>query len=150
MTIISSTREQGSILVYALLVITFLSGLAAYLSAISSPIIFEMTDTQKLLQVDLLNDSARNIYSTAVCQKLNNIKYNLSTTTANTVLNKHKNIKFKKNNDTIYEFTLTSSSSTIAYPNVISTITDKIKFSKSSSPNRTFKFYVNIDKCPLF
>lgn len=151
MTNTTSNHEKGSILVYALLVITFLSGLAAYLSAISSPVIFEMTDTQKLLQTDLLNDSARNIYSTIVCQKLYNIKDNLQTSTANDVLSKYNNIKLKKEEEA-YEFTLTPGGSSIPDnqqpPEVNSIVTNKVKFSKSPSSNRTIKLHIVLKQCP--
>ena len=61
-------HEQGSVLVYALIVITFLSGLAAYLQTMSDPMIFQTKDTQQILSTDYLADSMENILS-ELCEK---------------------------------------------------------------------------------
>ena len=54
-------NEQGSVLVYALIVITFLSGLAAYLQTMSDPMIFQTKATQQILSTEYLADSLENI-----------------------------------------------------------------------------------------
>lgn len=61
-------HEQGSVLVYALIVITFLSGLAVYLQTMSDPMIFQTKDTQQILSTEFLADSMENILS-ELCEK---------------------------------------------------------------------------------
>ena len=54
-------QEQGSVLIYALMIITFLSGLAAYLQTMSDPMIFQTKDSQQILSTEYLADSLENI-----------------------------------------------------------------------------------------
>lgn len=67
-TLPAERNEQGSVLVYALIVITFLSGLAAYLQTMSDPKIFQTKDTQQILSTEYLADSMENILS-ELCEK---------------------------------------------------------------------------------
>lgn len=55
---ISSRNEQGNILLYAVIAITFLAGLSMYLQKMSDPMLFQTNDTKKLLTTEYLTSSS--------------------------------------------------------------------------------------------
>lgn len=92
----SNKKEQGSILVYALVIITFMSGLAAYLQTMSDPMIYESSDTRQILSNEYLASSTSNILS-ELCQN-DPIFKNANVTTLeksdiSDLLNKYKTIQ---------------------------------------------------------
>lgn len=87
----TSNAEKGNILLYAVIVITFLTGLTVYLKEISSPVFFQSSDTKQLIQIDSIAESASNIFIFAIdsdldlCQKIKDIP--LTSATSNTFKN---------------------------------------------------------------
>lgn len=60
---ISSRNEQGNILLYAVIAITFLAGLSMYLQKMSDPMLFQTNDTKKLLTAEYLTSSSSMLLS---------------------------------------------------------------------------------------
>lgn len=51
---LSSRNEQGNILLYAVIAVTFLAGLGMYLQKMSDPLLFQTNDTKRLLTEEYL------------------------------------------------------------------------------------------------
>ena len=58
-----STQERGGALLYAVIAVAFLSGLSLYLQKMSDPKIFQINDTQKILNTEYLSDSMETLLS---------------------------------------------------------------------------------------
>ena len=55
---LSSRNEQGNILLYAVIAVTFLAGLGMYLQKMSDPLLFQTNDTKRLLTEEYLVSSS--------------------------------------------------------------------------------------------
>lgn len=55
--------ERGGILLYIIICVTFLSGLAAYLQAMSSPVLFQTKDSQQIVADEYLTESFATLLS---------------------------------------------------------------------------------------
>ena len=53
---LSSRNEQGNILLYAVIAVTFLAGLGMYLQKMSDPLLFQTNDTKRLLSEVIYSD----------------------------------------------------------------------------------------------
>ena len=98
---LSSRNEQGNILLYAVIAVTFLAGLGMYLQKMSDPMMFQTNDTKKILTAEYLTNSFSLLlsevaytdpefkkYSTAcITPSENNLKENFAT-----IINRYKNI----------------------------------------------------------
>lgn len=60
---LSSRNEQGNILLYAVIAVTFLAGLGMYLQKMSDPMLFQTNDTKKLLTAEYLTSSSSRLLS---------------------------------------------------------------------------------------
>ena len=63
---LTSRNEQGNILLYAVIAITFLAGLGMYLQKMSDPMLFQTNDTKKLLTAEYLTSSSSFLLSEIV------------------------------------------------------------------------------------
>lgn len=55
---LSSRNEQGSILLYTVITVTFMAGLGLYLQKMSDPMLFQTNDTKRLLTEEYLVSSS--------------------------------------------------------------------------------------------
>ena len=62
----SSNNESGNILLYAVIVIIFMSGLSLYLHKMSDPLLYKSNDTQTILASDYLSDSMSTLISNVI------------------------------------------------------------------------------------
>lgn len=136
-TIHSNPTERGSILVYALLVITFLAGLASYLNAISSPVLFQMTDTQRILRTDYLNDSTSEIFTAVVCSKVSNT---LEQSAIPQTIKPYKTTILKIDNENSYTIT-TSINGTVSSKSIDITTTIPVKKEKIWT-RKSFSYHI--------
>ena len=58
--------EHGNILLWAVMGITFLSGMAAWLQAMSDPALFQSDDTRMILNIGYTQASAENVWATLI------------------------------------------------------------------------------------
>lgn len=63
---LSSRNEQGNILLYAVIAVTFLAGLGMYLQKMSDPLLFQTNDTKRLLTEEYLVSSSSLLLSEVV------------------------------------------------------------------------------------
>lgn len=63
---ISSRNDQGNILLYAVIAITFLAGLGMYLQKMSDPMLFQTNDTKRLLTEEYLVSSSSLLLSEVI------------------------------------------------------------------------------------
>ena len=59
-------NESGNILLYAVIAITFISGLSLYIQKMSDPILYQNNDTQEILASDYLTDSMSTLVSNVI------------------------------------------------------------------------------------
>ena len=63
---LSSRNEQGNILLYAVIAVTFISGLGMYLQKMSDPMLFQTNDTKRLLTEEYLVSSSSLLLSEVI------------------------------------------------------------------------------------
>lgn len=63
---LSSRNEQGNILLYAVIAVTFLAGLGMYLQKMSDPLLFQTNDTKRLLAEEYLVSSSSLLLSEVI------------------------------------------------------------------------------------
>lgn len=64
----NNKSDRGNILLYSVLVITFLSGLAAYLQTTATPSVSASSNSKEFLAQSYLTESIGNIYGVLACQ----------------------------------------------------------------------------------
>lgn len=131
----ANRSEQGGIILYALVVVSFLSGLAAYLSAVSSPILYQLTDTKRILSTEYLNDSTAEVFRIVVCPTFRN-----DPTNAVDTLKYYKNFIFETNGSSQKVTT------SISYVNTSSneafgSVTTKLPVTQKVFTSKTFNYY---------
>lgn len=143
-------REQGSILLYAAITITFLAGLAGYLRATSSPSIFNSSDTKKLLNSDYTNESFGNIFSAITCKDLqNSLVATSSTSQVTSVIKKYKSTSIALNSKIYLSNTSTPSNIRITYPHGVATfnitINNNIQINNKSLTNKQIHYNASLN-----
>lgn len=63
---LSSRNEQGNILLYAVIAVTFMAGLGLYLQKMSDPMLFQTNDTKRLLTEEYLVSSSSLLLSEVI------------------------------------------------------------------------------------
>ena len=63
---LSSRNEQGNILLYAVIAVTFMAGLGLYLQKMSDPLLFQTNDTKRLLTEEYLVSSSSLLLSEVI------------------------------------------------------------------------------------
>ena len=151
----NSTKEQGSILIYAAIVITFLAGLAGYLRSISSPAIFDSNGTRKLLQTSYTISSIKNIFSTVACK---NIQSSLVATSdpndSSPILNHYTYFEIIHTSNKIISKTSTTGENNISYQNGSAILSAKIKVTTNTTNSETvgrfFTYSTNIGNTCIY
>lgn len=147
---IHDSKEQGNILIYAAIVITFLAGLAGYLRAVSSPNIFNPSDTKNILNSDYINESFGNIFSVVTCKDLqSNLVIAPSVNKATSIIKKYKLISIISNNKTYLSNISIPENIHITYPNGVTTlkitINNTIQINNKSLTNKQTHYSTSLD-----
>lgn len=131
----TNCSEQGGIILYALLVVSFLSGLAAYLSAVSTPVLYQLTDTKRILSTEYLKDSTAEVFRIVTCPTFRNDPENAVDT-----LKYYKYFIFKTN-DSTKKITASVSYINTSSNEAFGSVTAKLPVTQKVFTNKTFDYY---------
>ncbi len=134
-SITTNCSEQGGIILYALLVVTFLSGLAAYLSTVSSPVLYQLTDTKRILSTEYLNDSAAEVFRIVVCPT-----FRKDPTNAVDTLKYYKYFIFETNGSS-QKVTTSVSYVNTSSNKAFGSVTTKLPITQKVFTSKTFNYY---------
>ena len=155
-----STQERGGALLYAVIAVAFLSGLSLYLQKMSDPKIFQINDTQKILNTEYLSDSMETLLSITasnnstllknksdiIDNSTNNVTDNFITNVKNIFKNQEKIFLFSKEDVLIASASKTSDD--IYNTDITTVLTDNpyasaIAYVKLNYNTRSASVYIN-------